>query len=161
MSQRPPKSDTANPEYAVRRETISGFFSPPLPSSTFHDLVNKGKIVPVKGLRGFYRLNDSLKRLGLREVPEPPTRCSSRSLEDITRLGFALIDAEVFPAPTWMLDSDDLDLRDLDHGRMIADLHREWIEALPTLQEKLAYVAGVLDAQRVVESEMRGDQSNR
>ena len=56
------------PEYAVRAEMIGSYFSPPLASSTFHDFVNKGKIVPMKGVRGFYLLNDSLRRLGLREV---------------------------------------------------------------------------------------------
>ena len=37
--------------------------------STFHDFVNKGKIIPMKGIRGFYLLNASLSRLGLREEP--------------------------------------------------------------------------------------------
>ena len=73
MSQSSSKSQpTGYPEFGVRRATISSFFSPQLASSTFHDLVKKGRIVPIKGLRGFYRLNDSLRRLGLREVPCPP-----------------------------------------------------------------------------------------
>ena len=63
---------TGYPEYAVRAEVIRRFFSPPLASSTFHDLVNKGMITPMKGIRGFYLLNDSLRRLGLREVPKLP-----------------------------------------------------------------------------------------
>ena len=54
---------TGYPEFAVRAEVIGRFFSPPLASSTFHDFVNKGKIVPLKGIRGFYKLNDSLRRL--------------------------------------------------------------------------------------------------
>ena len=65
-------ASSAFPEFAVRRETISRFFDPPMARSTFHDFVNKGKIVPVKGIRGFYKLNDSLRRLGLREVPNLP-----------------------------------------------------------------------------------------
>jgi hypothetical protein len=43
---------TGYPELAVRAEVIGRFFSPPLASSTFHDFVNKGKIVPMKGIRG-------------------------------------------------------------------------------------------------------------
>lgn len=64
---------TGYPEFGVRWETIGSFFSPPLASSTFYDLVNKGKIVPMKGLRGFYCLNDSLRRLRLPQ----PGHCSS------------------------------------------------------------------------------------
>ena len=69
------------PEYAVRAEVIGRFFSPPLASSTFHDFVNKGKIVPLKGIRGLYKLNDSLRRLGLREVSELPMEVPSRTAE--------------------------------------------------------------------------------
>jgi hypothetical protein len=35
--------------------------SPPLASSTFHDFVNKGQIVPLKEIRGFYLLIESLE----------------------------------------------------------------------------------------------------
>ena len=55
-------SPSGYPEGAVRRETISAYFDPPMARSTFHDFVNKGKIVPVKGIRGFYKLNESLRR---------------------------------------------------------------------------------------------------
>ena len=56
--------------------------------STFHDFVNKGKIIPMKGIRGFYLLNASLSRLGLREVPHLPERAAIRSTEDIVQLAF-------------------------------------------------------------------------
>ncbi len=36
---------TGYPEFAVRRETISRYFEPPLLRSTFHDFVNKGVII--------------------------------------------------------------------------------------------------------------------
>jgi hypothetical protein len=153
MSQQSSKSPTGFPEYAVRREIISGYFHPPLPSSTFHDLVKKGTIIPVKKLRGFYRLNESLKRLGLREVPQPPSEKPSRSMEDIMRLAFTAIDPEVFPAPGWMLSENELKPRDKDHARLVADLHRDAIHALPSFQEKAAYAAGVLDAQAVMDAE--------
>ena len=41
------EAPVASPEFAVRRETISAYFHPPLPSSTFHDFVTEGKIIPM------------------------------------------------------------------------------------------------------------------
>lgn len=142
------KSPATNyPEFAVRRETISRYFEPPLPRSTFHDFVNKGVIVPMKGLRGFYLLNASLRRLGLREVPSLPIDAPTRSMEDIIRLAFSLIDPDLFPSPSWMLAVEELDRRDLDHARVIADLHREEVNALDDAELKVGYLSGVLDAQ--------------
>lgn len=74
-------SDSGLPEYAVRWETNSRFFEPPMPSSTFHDFVNKWRIIPVKGIRGFYQLNESFRRLGLRGEKGPLSRASERNLE--------------------------------------------------------------------------------
>ena len=146
---------TGYPEFAVRRETICRYFSPPLPSSTFYDLVNKGSVVPLKGLKGFYKLNDSLRRLGLREVPALPECADQRSNEDILRLALVLIDPELFPAPSWMLNVEALDLRDADHARLLADQHVGPINGLATVQEKLAYAAGMLDANYKLEAEMK------
>ena len=56
-----PQSDY--PEFGVEYETISGYFEPALARSTFHDRVQDGTIVPMKGMRGFYLLNESLRRL--------------------------------------------------------------------------------------------------
>jgi hypothetical protein len=41
--------------------------------STFFDLVKRGKIAKVRGLRGYYRLNESLRRLGLPAVQQIPS----------------------------------------------------------------------------------------
>ena len=101
------------PEFAVRREAFDRYFDRPLPSSTFFDLVNKGKIVQMKGLRGFYLLNDSLRRLGLREVPALP-ESRKRSLEDILRLAFTLIDPDIFPAPPWTIFNEAIDAEVMD-----------------------------------------------
>jgi hypothetical protein len=146
---------TGYPEFAVRRETISRFFDPPLPRSTFHDFVNKGKIVPLKGIRGFYLLNDSLRRLGLREVPSLPQDPAKRSTEDILRLAFTLIDPLIFPAPSWMREVEEVDVRDTDHARLLATLHQESVEALASDAEKLAYFSGVLDAQMMMEADLK------
>lgn len=140
-------SSTGYPEFAVKRETFNRFFDSPLPTSTFHDLVDKGKILPMKHLRGFYLLNASLRRLGLREVPSLAVDVSSLSSEDIVRLAFAGIDRALFPDPPCLLRVEALDVKDIDHANLLADKHLEHVEALDGAEEKMAYFAGVLDAQ--------------
>ncbi len=71
-SPNPPNRSPSGPISAVRYETTSGNFDKPLPRSTFHDMVNRGTIVPMKGLKGFYKLNESLCRMGLKPVPSLP-----------------------------------------------------------------------------------------
>jgi hypothetical protein len=149
-SKEPP---TGYPEFAVRRETISAYFHPPLPRSTFHDFVNKGTIIPMKGIRGFYLLNASLRRLGLREVPELPKDPTERSMEDIIRLAFSLIDPLVFPPPSWLLTVETINMKDADHARRIADQHQAAVDALDNVYLKIAYQGGVLDAQVMAEGE--------
>lgn len=147
MSKSTAKNEPTNyPEYAVRAEVIGRFFSPPLASSTFHDFVNKGKIVPMKGIRGFYLLNDSLRRLGLREVPKLPEETPARTPEEIIRLAFSEIDPEVFEAPTWLLDVEVIDAVDLHHAELIVDLHMDAVAELTDSRLKHAYLQGVLDA---------------
>lgn len=134
------------PEFIVTRETLNRYFDKPLPTSTFHDLVSKGKITPMKGMRGFYLLNDSLRRLGLREERELPRPASRPSLEDVTRLAFTLIDPRIFPAPSWLLSIESLDMKDADHARRIALSHQDEVEAFDHVELKLAHFQGVLDA---------------
>ncbi|QJE95280.1 hypothetical protein [Luteolibacter luteus] len=69
------------PEFAVSRDSLSNFFSPPLAKSTFYDLVNRGKIFPVSGVRGYYRLNASLRKLGMPLVMSPPETRSAPGQE--------------------------------------------------------------------------------
>ena len=147
------EAPTGYPEFAVRREAISAYFHPPLPRSTFHDFVNKGTIIPMKGIRGFYLLNASLRRLGLREVPELPKDPTERSMEDIIRLAFSLIDPLAFPPPPWLLTVETIDMKDADHARRIADQHQAAVDALDNVYLKIAYQGGVLDAQVMSEEE--------
>jgi hypothetical protein len=149
------QGETGNslPEFVVRREGFDNFFHPPLATSSFHDLVNKGKIIPMKGMRGFYLLNESLRRMGLPGVSKLPSAAGKRSLEDLTRLAFTLIDSRLFPAPSWLLAEVEIELIDAQHARRIADEHREKIDALDHMQLKLAYFQGVLDAQVMLEKE--------
>jgi len=149
----PTKSSSGYPEFAVRREGFDRYFDKPLPRSTFHDLVNKGIVIPLKGLKGFYKLNETLRRMGLREVPSLPEPLPKRSAEDIARLALTLIDPVAFPAPSWMLGVEALDLLDADHALLIADRHTETINALATVDEKVAYGAGVIDGLVLNEAE--------
>jgi hypothetical protein len=143
-------SSSELPDFGVQREIISKYFSPPLPRSTFYDLVNKGKIVPIKGLKGFYRLNDSLRRLGLREVAQLP-HSTGRSMEELVRLVFSLIDPTVFPEPSWLLCVEIIDSKDLKLVGLLVEKHAECVEELPSFQEKHAYLQGVLDATHLEE----------
>ena len=124
---------------------IGSFFSPSLPSSTFHDFVKKGKIVPMEDIRGFFLLNDSLRRLGLREVRELPKPPSAPRLDDIVRLAFTLIDRNIFPEPSWLLHVEAIDVKDADHATRLANQCRDKVEAFDHVELKLAYFQGVLD----------------
>ena len=146
MARNPPTSSQSNhPEFAVRWETISHFFDPPMARSTFHDFVNKGKIIPLKGIRGFYKLNESLHRLGLREVAKLPETTASRSIEDIVRLAFHLLDPNLIPMPAWAFAEEDFEYRDFEHAVQHMDLHRDVYLGLESPGEKLGYIEGVLD----------------
>ena len=144
-SSTPSDPATDLPDFGVQREVISGYFSPPLPRSTFYDLVNKGKILPVKGLKGFYLLNASLRRLGLREVVRLP-ESGSRTPEDLVHLAFSLIDPTVFPSPSWLLSGEVIAPNDLTLIQMLVEKHAEGVSGLRSFSEKHAYLHGVLDA---------------
>lgn len=133
------------PEYVVSRESFDRYFDKPMPTSTFHDLVNKGKIIPFKHMRGRFLLNASLRRLGLREVRELPKPPSELSLEDIVRLAFLLIDPLIFHAPSSLLNLEEISLKDADHAFRLAELHRIEVEAKNHVETKMAYFQGVLD----------------
>lgn len=136
---------TGYPEFGVRKEDICAFFSPPMPSSTFHDRVNDGIIVPIKGMRGFYKLNDSLRRLGLREVPEIPQKVASRTTEDIIRMAFHTIDPDVFPPPSWLLDVEAIAGCDADHATLLMERYSDVLAGVGSDREKHAFLQGVLD----------------
>jgi hypothetical protein len=142
MSRSATKTASDHPEFLVTREFFNRYFEKPLPRSTFHDLVSKGKITPFKDLKGFYELNASLRRMGLPQVRELP---NPQSMEDIVRLAFTLIDRNLFPEPSWLLTVEAIDMKVADHARLLADRHRDKVESFDHVALKLAYFQGVLD----------------
>ncbi len=78
---------------------------------------------------------------------------SKRSIEDIVRLAFTMIDHELFPPPSWMLFEKNMDPRDTDHARRMADQHRKAVEAQNSTTLKLAYFQGVFDWAAIMEAE--------
>jgi hypothetical protein len=132
------------PEFAVSRDTIRSFFRPEISPSTFHDLVKTGVILPFDGLRGFYKLNESLLRLGLRPVSALPTK-NSRSNADMLRWAFSMIEPRLFPMPVWAMDCA-FDRFQEDAARFLVLTHGPLLATLETDEEKQNYLAGALDA---------------
>jgi hypothetical protein len=104
------------PKFAVSRDTIRNFFHPEISTSTFHDLVKNRVILPFDGLRGFYKLKESLLRLGLRPVSALPTK-KCRSGADMLRWAFSMIEPRLFPVPAgrWIPRS----VSSRGHGRQV------------------------------------------
>jgi hypothetical protein len=100
----------------------------------------------MKGIRGFYLLNASLRRLGLREVRELPQPPSTPSLEDIVRLASTMIDPDLFPEPYWIQNVESIDAKDIDHAIRLVEQHRDTVQSYEQVELKLAYLQGVLDS---------------
>ncbi len=108
----------------------------------------------MKGLRGYYLMNESRRRLGLSELDEVPGG-EKRSAEGLLRLGFSMIDRILFPEPAWIGLVESIDPMEYDHAIAMADRYRDSVESLASVGEKLAYFQGVLDveyAARMMES---------
>jgi hypothetical protein len=58
-----------------------------------------------------------------------------------------------------MLTVEELDMREVDHARLLADLHRDSVNALGSTVEKFAYLRGVLDAQVMMEADMKSREA--
>ncbi len=153
LMSRASNSSDNSPEFAVSRETISAFFHPPLAKSTFYDLMTQGKITPMEVPKGMYKLNATLKRLGLKPVAALPRKTSERSIQDIVRFAFSLLDPKTFPTPSWVMYCDDIPFRDQQQAIEMADLFRADLESFRFSSERSSYAAGVLDAYFELESQ--------
>jgi len=87
------------------------------------------------------------------QMNRPDMGRSKRSVEDIVRLAFTMIDHELFPPASWMLFEKNMDPRDTDHALRMADQHRKAVEAQNSTTLKLAYFQGVLDCAAMMEAE--------
>ena len=142
------------PEFPVKRKVFCAMFTPPLPKSTFYDRVKDGKIIPLKGVSGYFLMNKSRRLMGLPPVLDLPHEHKSHSLQDITRLTFTLIDPITFPAPPWLLGEDAIPAGDFSHANLLVEKHRQKVEAIENIHLKLAYFSGVLDAAVLTERDL-------
>jgi len=134
-------------EFAVRREVIERLFDPPIGRSTFFDLVERGKIAKVKGLRGYYRLNESLRRLGMPEVEKPPGNAGDESsLNDRILADFALsLCIPELPEPSELL-SHALSGEEVLKVLRLQRTYSFALKGLKALPERLAFAQGARDA---------------
>ena len=139
------------PERAVDPEIIMRFFAPPIGKSTFYDLVAKGRIVPLKHVRGRYRLNESLARLGMPPVRELPTTPDPTEREQrLVAFALHLAAPDIVAAPSWLLDDDDLTVAEKSHVVLTALQVDFEMRDITGQQERLGFVQGVLDAFHLV-----------
>jgi len=134
-------------EFAVRREVLDRLFDPPIGKSTFFDLVERGKIAKVRGLRGYYRLNESLRRLGMPEVEKLPGNGGDDSaLNERVLADFALsLCIPELPEPSELLThaltgAEVLTVLRLQRSYSFA------LKGIKALPDRLAFAQGARDA---------------
>ena len=145
----------ASPEFAVRREVIQAFFTPPIAKSTFYDLVQRGTIAEVHGLRGYYRLNQSLSRLGMPAVDRLPSgEGKSTDLDDraLVDIALSICMPDELPIPSELLSHK------LTPGEVlkIARLRRAYDKGLSEVHDpvgRIKFAQGVRDAAMMFASE--------
>jgi hypothetical protein len=132
-------------EFAVRREVLERLFDPPIGRSTFFDLVDRGKIAKVRGLRGYYRLNESLRRLGMPEVEKLPGR-DDGPLNDRVLADFALtLCIPELPEPSELL-THALSGEEVLKVLRLQRTYSFALKGIKTLPDRLAFAQGVRDA---------------
>jgi hypothetical protein len=134
------------PEYAVDKDTLMQFFRPPIGKSKFYELQQDGFIVPVEGVKGRYRLNLSLARLGLVPVKKLPSGPDERQEEErMVRLALWLAAPDAIESPAWLLDEDPPSEMQGSAAMRAAWYYRD-LEKMGRAEERRSYVEGVLDA---------------
>ena len=119
------------------------FFEPPIGKSTFYDLVQQGVVVQVPAPRGYYKLNTSLARLGLKGVSAIP-RAGGVGPVEVTALALWMAAPDLCPCPPWMLDLEPTQ----DQSRTAtaqAEIFRRELGSLESVAEKREFIQGVLD----------------
>lgn len=125
------------------------FFAPPISDTKFYELVNSGKVVQIKGVKKYYALNESLKRLGLREVERPLIFESKRPLEEIARLAFWIIDPDHFLEPSWASEEHELNENETRIAAEIIETHESNLLSFENPALRIQYAQGVIDASRL------------
>lgn len=130
-------------EFAVRREVLADYFEPPIGRSTFYDLVNRGRIIPLKGLQGYYCLNESLVRMGMKPVRNP--KKDAVTVEDLVRVALNMMEPDLFLLPgRFAQELPSISMSEGRHVLMLIERHRPELEALEHDRLKVAYGDGLL-----------------
>ncbi len=148
MSSRNPEDDFKD-DVAVRRERIQALTDPPVPKSTFFDWVKKGKVVRAKGLRGYYLLNKTRKKLGLPQVdvsrqPETQDPFTPNSDRSLTFLALGMIVQEALSVFVEEEVPELITMRDFFLVEAIVRKHKPALAEIKDPVERLAYVGGAL-----------------
>lgn len=151
----------------VRREDILKYFNPPPKRSTFYDWRDQGLVVPAgssKVLKGYYKLNASLKRLGLPIQDIKAWRTENLKNEGNLRERSLIFTALAVLTEELMLCPADefatgLNEKELNSLGKVYEAHRKYLDItvesfeeegsvypLKDIRERLAYAGGVLDA---------------
>ena len=91
--------------------------------------------------------------MGLKEVAELPKAPPQPSLENITRFAFTMIDRDLFPEPSWLLFTELIEEREADHALLLANSHRDNVEALYDVRVKMSYFHATLDVATTLDAE--------
>ena len=140
------------PEFLVTRDVILESFVPPIGTSTFFDMVNDGRIAKAKAPRGYYRLNETRKRLGMPPILERPVSEREKlSRRVLVQVALKVCLPHLILQPSELLDRRWLDQVDADElEKLVAGFDQE-LAAYSSDDEKLEYAQGVLDAAYLAE----------
>jgi len=132
-------------DFAVTRDVIMKFFSPPIGTTTFYDLVKRSKIAPVPGLRGYYRLNESLKRLKLPPVTKRPySEKEKDSIMVLSQLALNLLMPGKILTPPQLLDRW-LTVTETEKLKEMVKQFRAALDKFETDEDRMDFAQGVMD----------------
>lgn len=139
-------------ELLVRGDVIRELFDPPLPTSTFHDKVNAGKVVKAR-LHGWYKLNATRVNLGMQPIDIESYRAKGRALTEQERQRALLFLALVTLGGEELLSlfsgeslPECLSPLDVEKVQHLMEAHSEGLKDSDSLDEVVPYVVGALDA---------------
>jgi hypothetical protein len=69
------------------------------------------------------------------------------------RFAFTIIDPDLFPAPSWLRFTEMIDERVADHALLLANTHRDNVEALDDVRVKMSYFQTTLDVAATLDAE--------